>query len=104
MAIANFARTLDDSTEFDVGSGVEIEDEATRNFGLARFAIPGVELNAPDLCNRGEPLDAVDLQIWFLVAKDLNEFEQRGAPAAVGAGANGRRSVVARMFGRGGKG
>ncbi len=43
---AQFARRRDDRREFDPGARIQIEHQPSGNFGLARLAVPRVQLES----------------------------------------------------------
>ena len=71
---------LDHLGKIDIRRRIEIEYQPARHVGRIRRAIPGMQFEPADLRHRGQPLDAVDLQIGLAVAGDLDQFQQlRGA-------------------------
>ena len=77
-ALAHLLGGVDHGREGDVGSRIEIEHEATRQRGMVRLAIPGVEFHGGDLGHGDQPFDAIDLQIGLAVALDGRQLDQVG--------------------------
>ena len=51
----------DHGIEPDIGRRIEIEDETPRHLRLVRRAVPGMQLDAAALRDRGQPLNTIDL-------------------------------------------
>ena len=71
---------FDDIGKFDLRRGIEIEHQPPRHVRRKRRAIPRMQLERTDLCDRRKPFDAIDLQIGFVVAENLHQLQKvRGA-------------------------
>lgn len=55
---------------------IEVEDKTTGHLRFVGLAIPGMQFDAADLGDGGKALNAINLQIGFLVAEHLDQFEQ----------------------------
>jgi hypothetical protein len=69
---------FDHGREGDVGSRIKIEHKATRQRGMVRLAIPGVEFHGGNLSHGDQPFDAIDLQIGLAVSLDGRQLHQVG--------------------------
>src|SRR3954453_12218406 len=69
---------LDHLGEIDVRRRVEIEHQPARRVRLVGRTIPWMQFEPRDLRDRGQTLDAVDLQIGLAVAGDFYRFQQIG--------------------------
>ena len=79
-ALPHLLGGVDDVGELDVRRGIEIEDQPARRIVAVRGAIPGMQLDAADLRDRGEPLDAIDLQIGLAVAETFASSSRFDVP------------------------
>ena len=104
-AIPHLARGLDHGREGDVRSRIEIEHEASRDLGLSRPTVGGMEFGRPHLGQGREPFHALERQIGLVISVHGHQRQQsRRPPASRDAGRNARhrcrRGVRTREQGR----
>jgi len=80
--VADVARCIDDRGEFDVGRGIEIEDQSAWDIGRAGRANSRMKFQRADLGDRRQPFHSVrSARIGLLVAVTLtgsNRFDMPG--------------------------
>src|SRR6266404_1687653 len=76
--VPHFVGSGDYAIKLYIRCRIEIEHQSTRSIGIARLAIPRVNLEAGSLRNGRQTFDTIDLKVRFAVARYSRRLQQMG--------------------------